>query len=421
MAIGRIYVNSHVANIQIKPSFHSRGQLRSGVNHNRRVGKEAQKANIDKRLEFLNESVLDMDAAEIFLTLANRLSGKEYTLDNVPAKEELHYENGGKVRADAVIAYEIETSYPGDMIWSRLTEDGRVVPVEEDTVIDESNINLFFKMPLNMDEFIEWKLQTIDFLKGHFGEENILSIQVHMDEDEPHIHAIGLPIYKDKEGNERLSYRQISGGPKGLASLQTAYADSVSHLGYKRGEEFSSRLSDMSTKEYKAKLNSALREEMPETIKECHDEISRLRVKNFSLTTEIHRTYKSAKAIQNLRIRNNELSEAAERLKAENEKLKNQNEELARQNQIFRNRQTAEEIGRKIFERRFPGNDALEQLDNAFKEIVSLGVNQMEKETGRTVILSYLDDLNHDGINDSFQTIDSNHDGADDRTEHDFK
>ena len=51
MALDHLYVNSRTVNIQAKAAFHSVGQLRSGLKHNQSVGKEADKANIDKDRE----------------------------------------------------------------------------------------------------------------------------------------------------------------------------------------------------------------------------------------------------------------------------------------------------------------------------------------------------------------------------------
>lgn len=52
-----------------------------------------------------------------------------------------------------------------------------------------------------------------------FGEQNILSAVVHMDEENPHMHICFVPITKDN----RLSSKDLIGGPKGLVKHQDDY------------------------------------------------------------------------------------------------------------------------------------------------------------------------------------------------------
>jgi len=77
MGLGHVYTNSHTTNIQIKPAFKSKAQINAGVRHNKRLGKEGDKANIDKRLSYLNEEIRGATADEIYLNLCNRLRVKE--------------------------------------------------------------------------------------------------------------------------------------------------------------------------------------------------------------------------------------------------------------------------------------------------------------------------------------------------------
>ena len=59
-----------------------------------------------------------------------------------------------------------------------------------------------------------------------FGEENILSAVVHLDERTPHMHVCFVPITKDG----KLSSKTVIGGPAGLVKLQD---DFYSHMLYK--------------------------------------------------------------------------------------------------------------------------------------------------------------------------------------------
>ena len=57
---------------------------------------------------------------------------------------------------------------------------------------------------------------AFDFFKERFGEDNIISAVVHLDEATPHMHLTFVPI--TKEG--RLSSKELIGGPKGLVKMQ---------------------------------------------------------------------------------------------------------------------------------------------------------------------------------------------------------
>ena len=61
--------------------------------------------------------------------------------------------------------------------------------------------------------------RAYEFYAKAFGEENIISAVVHMDEKTPHMHICFVPI--TKEG--RLSSKTIIGGPQGLVKLQDMY------------------------------------------------------------------------------------------------------------------------------------------------------------------------------------------------------
>ena len=57
-----------------------------------------------------------------------------------------------------------------------------------------------------------------------FGEENIISAVVHMDEKTPHMHICFVPITQDG----RLSSKKIIGGPQGLVKLQDMFYEHMS-------------------------------------------------------------------------------------------------------------------------------------------------------------------------------------------------
>lgn len=66
--------------------------------------------------------------------------------------------------------------------------------------------------------------RAYEFYAKTFGEENIISAVVHMDEKTPHMHICFVPITKDG----RLSSKAIIGGPQGLVKLQDMFYEHIS-------------------------------------------------------------------------------------------------------------------------------------------------------------------------------------------------
>ena len=69
---------------------------------------------------------------------------------------------------------------------------------------------------LSYEEQQEFFHHAYQYFVKTFGEENIISAVVHMDEANPHMHICFVPITKDN----RLSSKDLIGGPKGLVKHQ---------------------------------------------------------------------------------------------------------------------------------------------------------------------------------------------------------
>ena len=80
----------------------------------------------------------------------------------------------------------------------------------------------------------KWAEANIAFLKGKFGEENVMSCTLHQDELTPHFHAVVVPLTPDG----RLSAKDVF-NPKTLRALQTEYAEAMKPFGMERGVEHS--------------------------------------------------------------------------------------------------------------------------------------------------------------------------------------
>jgi len=80
----------------------------------------------------------------------------------------------------------------------------------------------------------QWQEANVDWLKNKYGEKNLVSAVLHMDETTPHIHAHIVPITNDG----RLSAKELIGGTRHrLKELQTDYAKAMEVFGLERGSE----------------------------------------------------------------------------------------------------------------------------------------------------------------------------------------
>lgn len=93
----------------------------------------------------------------------------------------------------------------------------------------------------------EWCKDTVDYLKREFGEKNVVSAVLHMDEKTPHIHASIVPIVtgqrrkakedenpKKKKNVVRLCADDIMTKTK-LEGYQDSYAEAMAKYGLERG------------------------------------------------------------------------------------------------------------------------------------------------------------------------------------------
>jgi hypothetical protein len=106
----------------------------------------------------------------------------------------------------------------------------------------------------------EFSLRAFRFLKATYGEENITSFSLHMDEKTPHIHAFVTPIVKGKlkGGKEvnRVSARNYINGAKKLREMQTSFASYFEDLELDRGKE-KSKAKHTTIQNYYSALNRA--------------------------------------------------------------------------------------------------------------------------------------------------------------------
>ncbi len=439
MAYSQTYNTNHTTQIAVRGKCKAANKIRAAVRHNTRQGREGQGAHIDKRREYLNRDLLNGQGSDdIYRDIINRVTGKSYSSEDVPVfgTEPIYYADGKKIRDGGrggqnctVLAFETEMRYPGNMVNSTFDENGNVVPVPKNETIDEiavapygQEVRLgtevsgigkgYFLYPENEKEFEEWVKASTEFLKDRFGEQNVMEAVLHMDENTPHIHAICAPIVEDEQGYEKLAFNKIIDGREGLYNLQTEYAEAVAHLGYKRGEEFSPMIANISTKQYKAGLNKAVNEKLPTDLDSAVKEVKNLRADNYELQVKMKETMGTARQVQKLRTQKHDLIEENKALKSDLEKRSQEVQNLQRLLEI---KELKEKIREKGLEN-YPNQEAVDIVKKLDAEFEEIGKKYL-KDLGYNVDLKFYEDINYDGINDKNQFIDENHNGVDDRLE----
>jgi hypothetical protein len=78
----------------------------------------------------------------------------------------------------------------------------------------------------------QWVADNLEFMKAHFGEENIIRFTLHLDEKTPHLHCLHVPLTKDG----RLSAKEVMGDRLVLKRLQDDYSQKMAKYGLVRGE-----------------------------------------------------------------------------------------------------------------------------------------------------------------------------------------
>ena len=137
-----------------------------------------------------------------------------------------------------------------EIINGRLSELELKRKIRSDAILMNSFIvtsdGEFFKglRPWEQQEFFQ---DCAEFFSNKYGEENMISAVVHMDETTPHMHLNFIPINEGRLSSKSLFDRQK------LAQLQTELHESIGKKwGLQRGKE-GSQAKHLSTAEFKAK------------------------------------------------------------------------------------------------------------------------------------------------------------------------
>lgn len=138
-------------------------------------------------------------------------------------------------------------------------ETGKKLIVRKDAVLALELILSFSKGAEKEIDMEAWKEKTLQWCFDYFGEKNILSARLHMDESRPHIHAIIIPI-SDKG---RLSSKFYTGGKAAMHKMQESYGKEMEKVGLSRGEMYS-KPTRKTIKKFYSRLEHAEKSKLPE-------------------------------------------------------------------------------------------------------------------------------------------------------------
>lgn len=103
------------------------------------------------------------------------------------------------------------------------------------------------------DKLMSFCKQATDFIYDRYGQKNVMSIDIHLDEKTPHIHFVLVPITKDN----KLSAKTVCGNRKNYQKLQDDFSERMKNLGLKRGIR-GSNAKHIEMREFYGTLNSNL-------------------------------------------------------------------------------------------------------------------------------------------------------------------
>lgn len=108
-----------------------------------------------------------------------------------------------------------------------------------------------------------WVKLNMEFVRERYGAANIIRVDMHLDEQSPHLQLVVVPLTKDG----RLSAKEVVGGRQELKKLQDDYAAAMRPLGLERGLE-GSRAQHESIRKFYGRVSEQLRQEQARLIEE---------------------------------------------------------------------------------------------------------------------------------------------------------
>ena len=174
--------------------------------------------------------------------------------------------------------------------------------------------------------------QAQKWLEQEFGEKNLVNLTRHMDEGNPHWHAVVVPIVektvkvgrtvKTERRENRLSARDFLGGKDKLSGLQDRFAQQMAVEGLQRGLRGSTAKHSKVQAFYGAieypetmeglKERVRNREEARQEVRELHSTVKTLKVEIQDLQTNLEAAQASARAAEERRKKEEQRAQQAE-------------------------------------------------------------------------------------------------------------
>ena len=224
----------------------------------------------------------------------------------------------------------------------------------------------------------KWAVEVYNFVAKRFGEDNIVSFYVHLDETNPHCHCTVIPVDEEKK---RISWTSVFGKnpAEESASLRkrhdALYEEVNKHWGLDRGsDKAETGAKHRSTEEYKRDLVR---------------EVQSLEITKEGLEKQIHRMEIKLKSIStmiaNLQERKEKVNEEIELIARQFGEVGQDNEQLAKR--LSELRQELNGIDKKIAERQQMLEDTNSELAQT-KEML-----RIKKYEHQRAIEKYGDDI----------------------------
>lgn len=185
-----------------------------------------------------------------------------------------------------------------------------------------------------------FKAKAQSWLQEYFGENNVVSAVLHLDESTPHIQAIVVPIDetpRSKGPQIRLNAKKWTGDSKKLSMMQDSFAKSVESLGLERGIR-NSKATHNKVKAYYGEINKPFQKvtipkiDLPKTYLTQNAKENYAKFQNDkifqNLEPQILSLIRSSKLAKLAEKKKKEYQETAKMYEKENSNLKKQIKEL---------------------------------------------------------------------------------------------
>jgi len=156
----------------------------------------------------------------------------------------------------------------------------------------------FFKGMMDSD-LEQWKKDNIKFLKDNFGE-NCLYATLHKDEKTWHIHALIVPKFKNKKGENILSNTRYFDGIDKFREWQDNYAKAMQqHFKcLNRGIKYS-KMKHICLKNFYSLINQNINEKDIQQLaaKAKNSELLEIKIRSIQKTLEVYKNYNSKNSL----------------------------------------------------------------------------------------------------------------------------